>query len=219
MGQLNFHPFLAKLCVFSNVTVQRLSNSALEHKLLAEGDRLFLPGEAATHMYIVVKGKFRYTKMTSSGQTVTEDVDNGEDWIAEPVLWTESWLHRGLLMAVEESDNLMIDARKFCDMVKLNPQAYLFTSGYARNFLDWLNEESLDALSDISQGEIVGDMCKSFIPTDIYEDTSPTLPPPRENTSKTPSAVEKRTASATSTASGTGPLQRFKNSFHQSKTQ
>jgi CRP-like cAMP-binding protein len=171
VSHLVFHPFLAQLCTFSSVTVHRLSNSALEHKLLAEGDRLFIPGEAATHMYIVVKGRLTYRRMVGGGgHEVVERVDPGEDWISEPALWTELWRHLGQLTAVDESDNLAINASKFSEQVKLNPQAYLFTKGYAKNFLDWLNEESFDTLSDISQGEDVGDLCRNFIP--IFEQES-----------------------------------------------
>ena len=28
----------------------------------------------------------------------------GEDWISEPVLWTDSWIHLGLLISMTESD-------------------------------------------------------------------------------------------------------------------
>ncbi|CAK0909813.1 unnamed protein product, partial [Prorocentrum cordatum] len=57
LHQLRIHPLFSELCEISSVTVHRLANHALSHKLLCEGDTLFHAGEVATHMYIVVKGR------------------------------------------------------------------------------------------------------------------------------------------------------------------
>jgi hypothetical protein len=170
VAQLKIHPFLNSLCDNSSVTVYRLSNSTIAHKLLAEGDSLFHPGESATHMYIVVSGRFKYTRLDALNKVLIEYVDKGEDWIAEPVLWTKSWVHRGQLSAIEEGDNMTLDTKSFSDNVKLNPQAHLFTSLYAQNFLVWLNSQDDSDLSDISQGEEMFDECRGFIPLDVYDD-------------------------------------------------
>jgi len=116
-------------------------------------------------MYILVKGRYLYRKVEANGGQNMEWVDNDEDWIAEPVLWTTRWMHCGLLTAVEHVDNLTIDAESFSEQVKLNPKGHLFTSIYAKNFVDWLNQLPPAHLSDIYQGEDFGDTCRSFIPT------------------------------------------------------
>jgi hypothetical protein len=161
---LKIHPFFSELCEVSSVTVHRLANSALAHKLLSEGDTLFHPGEVATHMYVVVKGRYCYNRVDELGQQHMEWVDKGEDWISEPALWTERWSHCGRLTAVAHADNVTIDANGFCDQVKKNPKAHVFVSGYAKNFLRWLNGKKPTELSDISQGEDVGELILSLLP-------------------------------------------------------
>ncbi|CAK0899575.1 unnamed protein product [Prorocentrum cordatum] len=162
--QMRIHPLLDSLIKKSTVTVHRLANVAIGHKLLAAGDYLFHPGETATHMYIVVEGKFNYARLDSNGGMHKELVEKAEDWIAEPALWTRRWVHCGLLKATEDSDNLTIDCNKFAEQVKLNPQAHEFVSSYALNFLEWLNNQDPDDLSDISQGEDVSRLFAGFIP-------------------------------------------------------
>jgi hypothetical protein len=166
---LKVHPFLSELCTISSVTVHRIANSAVARKLLAQGDTLFHPGEAATHMYVVVAGSYLYKRVDVLGAPHCEEVQKGEDWIAEPALWTENWNHCGLLTAVDHSDNVTVDSVTFMEQVRLNPQAHVFTSHYARNFLHWLNGLPPEQLSDISQGENVSDLCRSFMP-EIFRD-------------------------------------------------
>lgn len=162
--QMRIHPLLDSLINSSKVTVHRLANVAIGHKLLAAGDCLFHPGETATHMYIVVEGKFKYARLDSFGDLHKELVEKAEDWIAEPALWTRRWVHCGLLKAIEDSDNLTIDSSKFAEQVRLNPQAHELVSSYALNFLEWLNNEDPNDLSDISQGEDVTSLFSGFLP-------------------------------------------------------
>jgi hypothetical protein len=164
--QLSIHPMLECLIRRSKVTVNRLATGAVGHKLLAADDTLFHAGEVATHMYIVVQGKFNYVRIDAMNRPHQEVVEKGEDWIAEPVLWVQRWVHRGLLHALADSDNLTIDAKKFAEQVQLNPQAHQFAASYACNFIKWLNDQEWNQLSDICQGEDVGDLFKGFIPND-----------------------------------------------------
>ncbi|CAK0866886.1 unnamed protein product [Prorocentrum cordatum] len=162
VAQLQVHPFLAKLCDASTVTAQRLANAGISHKLVARGDFLFYPGEAATHLFIVVEGSSEYSRVDVSGNVCREAVKNNEDWIAEPVLWTK-WLHRGLLTALEDGDELAIDGKKFGELARLNPKAHTFASKYAHNFIKWLNDQDPRDLTDISQGEDMRDLVQSFM--------------------------------------------------------
>jgi len=163
--QLRIHPLLDRLIDKSKVTANRLANVAMGHKLLAAGDYLFHHGEAATHMFIVVDGKLIYARLDSYGGVHKELVEKAEDWIAEPVLWTRRWVHCGLLKAIEDCDNLAIDSKKFAEQVKLNPEALEFVSEYAQNFIEWLNNEDPNDLSDISQGENLSELLAGFIPS------------------------------------------------------
>merc|ERR1712173_515737 len=67
--------------------------------------------------------------------------------------------------------------KKFSDQVGLNPQALQLASGYARNFLRWLNDQDPNNLSDISQGEDVSELCKSFIPSGEESEDPQNSPP------------------------------------------
>mmetsp|Transcript_13347 Transcript_13347/g.30436 ORF Transcript_13347/g.30436 Transcript_13347/m.30436 type:complete len:872 (+) Transcript_13347:88-2703(+) len=172
---LRVHPLLTHLEQFSAVTVQRLATTAISRKQLARRDKLFFPGETATHMYFVVTGILQYYRIiyddNGDKDVNTERVDEGEDWIAEPVLYTSAWVHLGTLMAHTEADLLLIEAKGYSAAVKLNPPAYLCVQGYAEKFLDWVNNVPGDDLSDIAQGEDIGKMIESFIPTNRFSAT------------------------------------------------
>mmetsp|Transcript_29755 Transcript_29755/g.54854 ORF Transcript_29755/g.54854 Transcript_29755/m.54854 type:complete len:201 (+) Transcript_29755:1-603(+) len=146
------HPLFEQLNNDSVVTLQRLAHKAIDRKLLAAGDSLFHPLETATHLSFVVTGKLQYIRMAH--REVKEWVDKGEDWIAEPVLWTSTWFHHGHLIAAASSDLLLIDAKKFPEIVKRNPHAHFIVSGYAIRYIARLNEMDSANLSDITQGEL-----------------------------------------------------------------
>jgi len=160
---LSVHPLFRRLYDVSNVTMHRLANTAIRRKPLARNDILFISGEKATNMYIVVAGRLQYHKSDSSGDDHHEWVDKGEDWIAEPVLWTPMWLHLGNLTAVTECDLLLVDPKSFSEVFVLNPHAYTLASNYAQRFLMWLESLGADSLTDICQGEEVGPLVESFI--------------------------------------------------------
>mmetsp|Transcript_69771 Transcript_69771/g.167499 ORF Transcript_69771/g.167499 Transcript_69771/m.167499 type:complete len:223 (+) Transcript_69771:2-670(+) len=166
---LHVHPLFLHLDSFSAVTVQRLATTAISRKQMARRDKVFIPSETATHMYFPVTGVLKYYRVIheecgGDKEVKTERVDGNEDWIAEPVLFTYSWIHLGTLMATTEADLLMIEAKGFSQAIKLNPQAHLCVQGYAAKFLEWLNSIDPDYLSDIAQGEHVSDMIQTFIP-------------------------------------------------------
>lgn len=158
------HPLFKRMCEECTETMQRLANSAISTKHLARDDFLFLSGEKATHMYIVVHGRLDYSRLDKQKQEHREIVDCNEDWIAEPILWTPHWVHLGTLVACKESCLLLIDPDTFRQCVGLNPQALWLGSRYAEKFLQWLNSEDADNLSDITQGEVASDMMVSFMP-------------------------------------------------------
>uniref|UniRef100_A0A7S2BT85 Cyclic nucleotide-binding domain-containing protein n=1 Tax=Alexandrium andersonii TaxID=327968 RepID=A0A7S2BT85_9DINO len=163
------HPLFHYLNEISDVTVQRLAVNAISRQNLARGDRLFFPGETATHVYFVVAGRMRYDKAVEPTQSnQVEWVDKNEDWISEPVLWTPAWVHLGILQAHTEAELLLIDASKFGGIVSLTPAALAVVRHYARSFLKWMNQMSYDSLSDISQGEDISDKLRQFI-TDSEE--------------------------------------------------
>eukprot|EP00930_Biecheleria_cincta_P034000 TRINITY_DN23531_c0_g1_i1.p1 TRINITY_DN23531_c0_g1~~TRINITY_DN23531_c0_g1_i1.p1 ORF type:complete len:821 (+),score=139.02 TRINITY_DN23531_c0_g1_i1:68-2530(+) len=166
MPHFSVHPFFDQLCKRSRVTIHRLSNLAIASKMLARTDTLFIAGENATHMYIVVTGSLVYTRVDSQQEEHKELVDKGEDWISEPVLWIPAWVHLGLLTALNECELMVLDPSKFASIIKLNPDASFLAVTYAKNFLAWINSVERDNLSDIWQGENVSERVVKFMELD-----------------------------------------------------
>jgi len=166
MPHFSVHPLFARLCIVSRVTIHRLANNAIYNKLLARTDTLFIPGEHATHMYIVVAGRLVYSRFDSKNEEHKELVDKGEDWISEPVLWTSTWVHLGLLTALTECDLMVLDPSQFGRIVNLNPDANMIATTYVKNFIQWINSVERDGLSDIWQGENVSPRVVGFMELD-----------------------------------------------------
>jgi len=166
LPQLNIHPLFEHLSKVALPTMQRLAHHGVSHKSLAHGDSLFYPGENATHCYWVETGQLQYVKMSirknqddKAGQQL---VDEKEDWIAEPILWTTNWVHLGVLVATRETDLLLVNPAKFSEAICLNPPTYVIVKSYARNFIEWLNAE--EDQNDIIQGDQLADHIRTFLP-------------------------------------------------------
>eukprot|EP00927_Polykrikos_kofoidii_P046374 TRINITY_DN40608_c0_g1_i2.p1 TRINITY_DN40608_c0_g1~~TRINITY_DN40608_c0_g1_i2.p1 ORF type:complete len:689 (-),score=77.86 TRINITY_DN40608_c0_g1_i2:37-2103(-) len=160
---LRVHPLLNQLDRISRVTVQRLSCNAISRKFLAAQDSLFYSGEVASHAYFVVAGRFQYLRRDRNGKKHQEWVDGQEDWIAEPVLWSPTWLHLGFLVAIEECEVLLINPAQFIDVASKNPEVLQIVSKYGQMFIDWMSTVPFEDLSDISQGEKVTPMIEGFL--------------------------------------------------------
>ena len=105
-------------------------------------------------MYFVVTGLLQYTRASSAGEVRdTEWVEGREDWIAEAVLWLDSWYHRGTLMASMESEVLLVHPKKFSETVCLSPAAFDVVVSYAHRFVDRLSRMDESDWDDIYQGE------------------------------------------------------------------
>jgi len=172
LPHLRIHPLFSELNAVSATTVRRIANLALKRKLLARSDTMFIPGESATQMSIVVSGWLEYRRADSTGEDRQERVNKGEDWISEPALWTPAWVHLGGLTAVTECDMVMVEPERFSAVIHRNPSAQGLTVTYAKNFLRWLNEQDPDELSDISQGESIGPTIKGFMAPWLMEHAS-----------------------------------------------
>jgi len=141
----------------------------VDWRKLDRGDHLFLQNEVATHLYFVVTGNLHYSRMDSYGQEYYELVDGAEDWIAEPVLWTPNWVHLGSLVACSEADLVLVDGEIFAATVRLNPAVCQLVRGYARRFMQWVNQTTPCQLSDISQGEAISVKLQGFVEQSIAE--------------------------------------------------
>jgi len=150
---LNVYPLIRTLLDVSSVTAFRLAKTAISTKQFANLDPLFIHGEKPSHMSIVIQGRFEYKRVTSEGRVLCEMVDKGEDWIAEPVLWSTEWYHLGDCIAADTSRLMLVSPHHFCEEAMRNPLAWALVTRYCRNFLKWLNSTNPDELSDITQGD------------------------------------------------------------------
>mmetsp|Transcript_43186 Transcript_43186/g.101531 ORF Transcript_43186/g.101531 Transcript_43186/m.101531 type:complete len:899 (+) Transcript_43186:97-2793(+) len=169
---LLIHPLLSFLHERANVVIHRLAETAIMRKQLAARDSLFFKGEAAFCMYFIISGRLQY-KRVYEAQEIQEDVDSGEDWISEPVLWSADWVHVGTCAAKTHCDLLQVVATDCIEVFRQNPNVRAVVTLYASNFMSWINQLTEDKINDICQGELETDHIKSFIP-DVDEPTTPT---------------------------------------------
>jgi len=157
------HPLFSYLSNDASVTCNRLATKAISRKSLAQNDQLFITGEVAHFMYFVRSGRLRYVKSHDDGSSHNEWVDEKEDWISEPALWTTQWIHLGSLSAWAEIELLVVHPEHFSEVVHQTPNLSEFVVNYAQNYLNWVNSLPQDRLSDICQGELQSEMIASFV--------------------------------------------------------
>ncbi|CAK9027753.1 unnamed protein product [Durusdinium trenchii] len=158
------HPLLAFLNSFSVITVQRLAKESVHRAQLARGDTQFLPNQEGSFMYFIAGGRMQYIRDADGPDPRVEVVDTGEDWIAEPVMWTPFWIHVGQLTAISECDLVAVAPKAFGEIVALIRPVAALVARYSSNFMQWVKElESRDELSDVIQGDEAVDQIRSFL--------------------------------------------------------
>ncbi|CAE8647579.1 unnamed protein product [Polarella glacialis] len=146
---------------------------------LAKGDTLFLQGQDATCMYFVVSGRILYLRNSEDSPETNEKefVDAGEDWIAEPILWTPSWVHVGNALAYTDCEMQTVDPKAFARILGLVKPVLAIVSSYGSSFMSWMEEQSgFDDLNDVIQGDKVSDVIRSFIPASARSKTKSKQP-------------------------------------------
>lgn len=153
---LRVHELFDPMSTQCPTTMRRMAWHAIQRTSLAQDDHLFIPGESATHMYILVTGRMEYMKPDEAGDEASSHafkVQNSEDFIAEPVLWTTAWDHLGALTAITETEVLRIDPQRFADIIHRSPPARTAAVAYGREFVERLNRADERSLSDIVRCE------------------------------------------------------------------
>lgn len=164
MPHMMVHPLFSFLNTFSVITVQRLAKEAVKRAQLARGDTQFLPNQEGSYLYFLAAGKMKYIRGADGPDPKIEVVDKGEDWIAEPVMWTPFWVHVGQLTAVSECDLCCVEPVKFGHIVALIRPVAALVARYSSNFMLWVKDlESRDELTDVIQGDQVGDQIRCFL--------------------------------------------------------
>jgi len=172
LPHMKVHPLFMFLNEFSFITMNRCAKESISHMEMAQGDTLFLPEQHAFCMYFVAFGRLEYIRITdNAGNEFKEFVDKGEDWLAEPALWTESWYHVGEAKAYTDCEVLLVDPKAFEEILNVVRPVASIVANYCRRFMSWLqNLESEEGmLTDVIQGDQVSDTIQSFLPMWMVE--------------------------------------------------
>mmetsp|Transcript_47295 Transcript_47295/g.84912 ORF Transcript_47295/g.84912 Transcript_47295/m.84912 type:complete len:198 (-) Transcript_47295:76-669(-) len=155
---------------FSFITMNRLAKESVSHMEMAQGDTLFLPEQHANCMYFVSFGRLEYLRSLDHGEQ-KEYVDKGEDWLAEPSLWTADWYHVGEAKAHTDCEVLMVDPKAFEEILSVVRPVAGIVSQYCRQFMVWLVtlEQREGMLTDVIQGDQVSSTIISFLPMWMVE--------------------------------------------------
>lgn len=172
LPHMKVHPLFMFLNEFSFITMNRCAKESISHMEMAQGDTLFLPEQHANCMYFVSFGRLEYIRMIdNSGHEYKEFVDKGEDWLAEPALWTEAWYHVGEAKAYTDCEVLLVDPKAFEEILNVVRPVASIVAQYCRRFMAWLQtlESEEGMLTDVIQGDLVSKTIQSFLPMWMVE--------------------------------------------------
>eukprot|EP00928_Gymnodinium_smaydae_P063180 TRINITY_DN46847_c0_g1_i1.p1 TRINITY_DN46847_c0_g1~~TRINITY_DN46847_c0_g1_i1.p1 ORF type:complete len:728 (-),score=49.50 TRINITY_DN46847_c0_g1_i1:246-2429(-) len=158
------HPLFELLFDVAPATMRRLCTNVVFRKAVAYSDDLFYPGEAASHMYIVIRGKLLYSKFLRQGDYPTHsETAVVRDWISEQAIWLQAWVHLGILTAGSDSEVLMIPPSKFAETMSMTPGILKQTVSYAAEYLKFLKGKSFEDLSDVSKELVAKEQTRLFM--------------------------------------------------------
>jgi len=159
LPHLKVHPLFNYLNDAATVTLNKVAQDAVTRIQMARGDTLFLLNQDGAGMYFVISGRILYSRDTEMGPK-RELVDADEDWIAEPVLWVESWLHLGEARAYADAELLMVSPTQFESILKTVKPIARTAARYARRFMEWLEQQEY---TDVIQGDEDSETIEGFI--------------------------------------------------------
>jgi len=132
------HPFFSYYTLYFPHIMRKVCHHATSTSKYAHGDVIFNAGEIPSQprVYIVRGGVLEYKSAHDEKKIV---VTEGQ-WISEACLWTK-WHHRGVLSAASDCRLVLLDAKRFRDIV-CHFSSELHPTGYASSFVRALNETS-----------------------------------------------------------------------------
>lgn len=151
-SSLKVHPFFECTNSVSRVTMMRLSEDAMTLQSLACNDQLTAPGMMVDSMYMLVSGHLLYVHAEEALVPDCEEEVKINDWVCEPVLWTE-WFALGEVSADTESRVVAVDQERFGQCVQQEYRAWKLASWYAKHFVRWLSTRPRGELTDVYDNE------------------------------------------------------------------
>lgn len=142
---INAHPLFDRGYKVSDSTIFNMAGTVLTEKIVADDDVIFKWGMRANHMLWLVSGQVAYDK--GEGEDELELVNVG-DWMGEASLWVW-WTTKGTAQAAADSQLIVIDAVLLGKSIMTDEALLGMFANYAANFVDWVNAQDSEKLSDI----------------------------------------------------------------------
>jgi len=132
---LSVHPFFVRYMEECPHVIRKVCHQAMEKVNVSLGDTIFNIGEIPSKpkMLIVMSGRLLYTPMVADKSYVNEG-----QWISEAPLWV-NWVHRGLLVAMQESQLCVLSVKEFHKIAEQFEHADFNPRDYAYKFAEGLN--------------------------------------------------------------------------------
>jgi len=151
---LTRHPFFEAYAGTNRTAFNRLCHRAVKTVCLTRDDVLYGKGDAAKHMYFVIRGTLVYTYSDDSMRKI-----NPGEWACEMVLWTP-WEYQGFMRASGDVHLIALDAAAFHECILDSKGARYQAAEYALKAVEYLNVyQQSETLADCD-----GD---AFFPSDI----------------------------------------------------
>jgi len=145
---LTKHPLFRELeygCALSapaSGRAMRVMHAALSEYAMQPDQVLFTAGKVGKHMYFVAHGELSYTMTlwppVGLGHFETRKEAVGP-WFSEPALWIQ-WEHCGEMTAVVHTELLALEAKRFQDLTKQDPQCAALCCRYAKAFASYAKQ-------------------------------------------------------------------------------
>lgn len=145
-GLLAHHPMFNDYMREAPMVMRRVCHFGMSTLLLSEGDIIFSKGETlAESMYFVCRGVLEYD-LDDDGdtQSVME-----KQWVSEPGLWCQSWVHCGTLKSTTEAKLHLLNVSSFQEIAsRAKDSVSQELKVYAADFVEKLN--SSGEISDLT---------------------------------------------------------------------
>ncbi|MGO9110417.1 MAG: Crp/Fnr family transcriptional regulator [Thermoguttaceae bacterium] len=115
---LRRYPYFAGI---DEASLREIAMTADEKQRIAAGTRLFSEGESVKHLGLIVSGEVNIQYLLGNGEMRTVDTLVGGDLLGFSAL-IEPYKYTGFGTATQETDLVLIDARKLRDLCNRDPQ-------------------------------------------------------------------------------------------------
>lgn len=129
------HPFFSCYARECPEVLRKVCHNAVQKIIVHRGETVFNVGESPVDpkMFFVTQGVFGYMSVSDGKVLLREGM-----WVSEAPLWVP-WVHRGLLVAVEDSELCTLDVNLFHEIVVQFEHIGFDPQVYAQRFVNDIN--------------------------------------------------------------------------------